>query len=174
MDIMIRQETVRDFNEVYELVKAAFKTMPFADGDEQDLVARLRNSEAFIPALSLVAESEGVIVGHVLFTRLKIGDYIALALAPVSVLPQFQRQGIGGQLILEGHRIAKALGYGAVVLIGHADYYPRFGYQPASLWHLVAPFEVPDEAFMAAELVPGALNGVSGMIEYAKEFFETN
>jgi predicted N-acetyltransferase YhbS len=171
MDLLIRQEEEKDHDAVYQVVKTAFETMELADGDEQDLVNRLRKGEAFIPELSLVAEYDGKIIGHILFTKMKIGAHPSLALAPVAVLPEYQNRGVGGKLIVEGHRIAKELGYRSVIVVGHPRYYPRFGYQRASQCKITAPFEVPDEAFMVLELVEGGLTGVSGMIEYAPEFF---
>jgi predicted N-acetyltransferase YhbS len=171
MNIQIRQEQKKDIDAVYSVVKSAFEKMELADGDEQDLVDRLRKSQAFIPELSLVAESDGKVIGHILFTKMKIGGHPSLALAPVAVLPEYQKQGVGGKLIREGHRIAKELGFNSVILVGHPAYYPRFGYSPASKWKITAPFEVPDKAFMVLELVEGGLTGVSGMIEYAPEFF---
>jgi predicted N-acetyltransferase YhbS len=104
---------------------------------------------------------------------MKIGGQPSLALAPVAVLPEYQNQGIGGKLIMEGHRLARELGYGSVIVVGHPAYYPRFGYKPASRWNITASFEVPDEAFMALELLEGGLKDVSGEIEYVKEFFES-
>jgi predicted N-acetyltransferase YhbS len=172
MDILIRQEQKEDIDSVYRVVKSAFETMEQASGDEQDLVNRLRKSEAFIPELSLVAECDGKIIGHILFTKMKIGDHPSLALAPVAVLPEYQNQGVGGKLIVEGHHIARELGYGSVIVVGHPAYYPRFGYKLASQWKITAHFEVPDEAFMVLELIEGGLKDVSGVIEYAKEFFE--
>jgi predicted N-acetyltransferase YhbS len=172
MDILIRQEQKEDIDSVYRVVKSAFETMEQASGDEQDLVNRLRKSEAFIPELSLVAECDGKIIGHILFTKMKIGDHPSLALAPVAVLPEYQNQGVGGKLIVEGHHIARELGYGSVIVVGHPAYYPRFGYKLASQWKITAPVEVPDEAFMVLELIEGGLKDVSGVIEYAKEFFE--
>jgi predicted N-acetyltransferase YhbS len=174
MNIKIRQETEKDHDQVYQLVRSAFENMAQAGGDEQDLVDRLRRSSAFIPELSLVAVGDVGIVGHILFTKMKIGSHPSLALAPVAVLPGYQKMGIGGQLIREGHRIAKNLGFTSVIVVGHASYYPRFGYLPASRWRITAPFEVPDEAFMVIELVPGALENVNGMIAYAREFFPDN
>jgi predicted N-acetyltransferase YhbS len=171
MEIIIRQETEKDHAEVYQLVKSAFEGMEFADGDEPELVVRLRKSSAFIPELSLVAVKQDEIVGPILFTKMRIGSRPSLALAPVAVLPSYQKKGIGGQLIREGHRIAKKLGHDSVIVVGHAAYYPRFGYLPASRWKITAPFEVPDDAFMAIELVPGSLKNACGMIKYAKEFF---
>lgn len=132
---------------------------------------RLRKSEAFIPELSLVAEIDGKIVGQVLFSKIKVGDTVQVALAPVSVLPEYQGKGIGGMLIKEGHSIAKNLGYEFSILLGHPTYYPKFGYLPASGFGIKAPFDVPDEAFMAINL-KGLDTKLNGMVEYAKEFFE--
>jgi predicted N-acetyltransferase YhbS len=173
MNILIRQEQEKDFGAVYQVVKSAFETMEEASGDEQDLVNRLRKSPAFIPELSLVAELDGQVIGHILFTKMKIGDHPSLALAPVAVLPAYQKQGIGGKLIEEGHRIARDLGYGSIIVVGHPAYYPRFSYTRASTWAIQAPFDVPDEAFMVLELREGGLKGVSGMIAFAPEFIES-
>lgn len=110
--MLIRQETTNDHNTVYNLIREAFAGAEHSDGTEQDLVEALRkNQEAFIPELSLVAEEKGVITGHILFTKMKVGDDTVLALAPLSVKPEYQRQGIGMALIREGHRIAAVLGY---------------------------------------------------------------
>jgi predicted N-acetyltransferase YhbS len=118
---------------------------------------------------------EGEIVGHTLFTKILINNgketYPSLALAPVAVLPNYQGKGIGGKLIVEGMKRASSLGFGSVIVLGHKDYYPRFGFVPASKYEISAPFEEPDEEFMALELKPGALNDVTGTVEYAKEFF---
>jgi len=174
MEILIRQETKADFDCVYEVVKKAFQNVAHTTHDEQNLVVRLRNSTAFIPALSLVAVVNDKIVGHILFTKIKIkGDkkeYSSLALAIVSVLPEMQSKGIGEKLILEGHKIVLGLGLNSVIVIGHPGYYPRFGYVPASRFGITVPFDVPDEAFMAYELTVNALSDTKGIVEYPKEF----
>ena len=103
----IRQETKKDYEEVYKVVKIAFETAEHSDGNEQDLVVALRNSSSFIPELSLVAIQDNKIVGYILFTKIKIGEYEELALAPLVVLPEYQKQGIGKKLIEKGHQIAK-------------------------------------------------------------------
>jgi len=176
MKVTIRQETEGDYKVVYQLIEEAFKSMPYSDHDEHNLVNRLRMSPSFIPELSLVAELEGEMVGHILFTKVQIkgsaGSFPGLSLAPVSVLPKYQGQGIGGQLILKGHQIAQSLGYHCVALIGHDGYYPRFGYQQSHLYGITFPFEISPEYAMVVELKEGALNGVMGQVEYDPAFFE--
>ena len=172
--VEIRQELAGDWKRVEEVVEAAFRGEEMSDGTEQLLVARLRGSAAFVPDLSLVAEVEGQIVGHVLVTRIVVREgeqaHGSLALAPVSVEPEWQGRGIGGRLIEAAHEVARKMGFGSVVLLGHAGYYPRFGYRKAIDFGIRLPFEVPDENCMAVELTPGALDGVSGMVEYPPEF----
>ena len=107
----IRKETATDHAAVYSVVKRAFEHAEHADGNEQDLVNALRKGDAFIPELSLVAEADGKVVGHIMFTRATVDGKPVLALAPLSVLPEYQRKGIGKALIQEGHKIAKELGY---------------------------------------------------------------
>ena len=138
------------------------------------MVERLRNSKAFIPELSLVAELAGQIVGYILLTKIEIKNeqqvFKSLALAPVSVLPEFQNKGIGGTLILKAHEIAKSLGYESVILLGHQDYYPKFGYVQTSQFGITLPFIVPTENCMAIELESNALISVTGVVDYPKEF----
>ncbi len=167
--MVIRQEKPSDLTNIYTVVKAAFDHAEHADGNEPDLVNALRSSNAYIPALSLVAEIDGKIVGHILFTQLRIGESVQLALAPLSVLPAYQRQGIGAALIREGHRKAQALGYAFSVVLGSETYYPKFGYQPARHYGIFPPFDVPDQNFMACKLADPA-HAVSGIVQYAEEF----
>ena len=172
MKIVIRQEQRKDLGPIYSAVKSAFEKVEHSDGDEQNLVNRLRSSEAFIPELSLVAELGNKIIGHILFTKIKIGENVSLALAPVSVVPEYQGRGVGSKLVSKGHEIAKSLGFGSVVVLGHPAYYPRFGYVSASKWDVKAPFEVPDDCFMALELVEDGLKNVRGVVQYPNTFFE--
>ncbi|MEK3745659.1 N-acetyltransferase [Brevibacillus sp. FSL K6-0770] len=172
----IRAEKPSDYLATEQVVQAAFADEPFSDHSEHLLVSRLRASDAFIPALSLVYEEHDSIVGHLLLSKIEIvhaggSSHQALALAPVSVLPSQQGKGIGTALINKSIEIAKELGYTAIVVLGHAKYYPKFGFRPASQWDIRAPFEVPDEAFMALELVPGGLDGVHGTVRYSPAFF---
>lgn len=170
----IRQETKNDYKAVFNLIKEAFKNEALSDHKEQFLVERLRKSDAFIPELSIVAEIDKKIVGYILTTKLKIknesNEFESLALAPVSVLPEFQGKGIGGKLIIESHKKAKELGHKSIVLLGHENYYPKFGYQQADTFGIEFPFNVPKQNCMAVELIENGLKNVNGMVEYPKEF----
>ena len=165
----IREERPEDYAAIHALVKAAFAGVQHADGNEQDLVAALRKEAAYIPGLALVAEETGRIVGHVLFTKAQVGLAEVVALAPLAVLPAHQGKGVGSALIQAGHKAARALGYAYSVVLGSADYYPRFGYVPADTLGILPPFEVPRENFMVCKLTPSA-PAISGMMVYAKAF----
>lgn len=165
----IRQENKKDYAEVYNVIKKAFMSAEHCDGNEQDLVVNLRESNNFIPELSLVAIDDNKIVGYILFTKIRIGKYEELALAPLAVLPEYQKQGIGKKLIEEGHKKAKKLDYQYSIVLGSERYYPKLGYVPASQYGIKAPFEVPNENFMAIELNNTDVE-ITGVVEYAKEF----
>lgn len=169
--LVIRAETAKDADAVRKLNKKAFK-----GNSESKLVDALRGSDGFIPGLSLVAEKGGKVVGHILFSPVRIkglnGAAPALALAPMAVLPGYQNQGIGSELVKFGLNECRKTGHKIIVVVGHPEYYPRFGFVKAGEKGLKLPFEAPDEVFMALELSPGALNDVSGTIEYPKEFHE--
>ncbi len=172
---VIRQEKATDFSQVAEVIELAFRNMEENDHTEHFLVERLRESDAYIPDLSLVAETtEGQIVGHIMLSKVKVQDgekvFTALAVAPLSVLPEYQRMGIGGKLIREAHRRASELGYAVTVLLGHKDYYPRFGYKKASLFGIRFPFEAPDDYCMVAELKKNGLEDLRGMVCYPDAF----
>ena len=167
--LIIRQENKNDYEEVYNVIKTAFETAEHSDGNEQDLVVALRKSDNFIPELSLVAVMDNKIVGYILFTKIKIGKQEELALAPIGVLPEYQKQGIGRTLIQEGNKKAKELGYHYSVVLGSDKYYPKFGYVSAKEYGIVAPFDVPDENFMAIKLNDTDIE-IKGIVQYAKEF----
>ena len=174
--MIIRQEQTQDYKKVFKVIEAAFKNVEYSDQSEPFLVERLRQSDAFIPELSLVATIDDEIVGHILLTKITIKDTNrntpSLALAPVSVLPEYQGQGIGGAFIKAAHVESKLLGHQSVILLGHENYYPRFGYQQTEQFGIKLPFEVPKENCMAIELVKNALQNVSGTVVYPKAFFE--
>ena len=175
-NMRIRQEQPSDYKAVFALIEEAFRNEEYSDHHEHFLVERLRKSDAFVPELSLVAEANDQIVGHILLTRISIGKNTkqndSLALAPVSVLPLYQNKGVGGKLIMEAHRIAAELGFRAVILLGHKNYYPRFGYKPAHEYGIELPFDVPREYCMARQLRENGLKGIMGTVHYAKEFYE--
>lgn len=174
MKIKIRPENQGDHDAVFSLIEKAFQPMQMSDHREQFLVERLRKSNAFIPSLSLVAETDDRVVGYILLTKLKIENehdvFDSLALAPVAVLPTYQGRGIGGMLIKQAHDEARKIGHKSVVLLGHADYYPRFGYKQADQFGIKLPFDVPKENCMVIELVENGLKGVSGTVVYPDEF----
>ncbi len=164
----IRQENTDDYKAVF-----AVNELAFGQVDEGELVDRVRKGNCFIPELSLVAVADGQIVGHILFSKIEIkngAEFESLALAPMAVLPEFQKTGIGGKLIVEGLRIAKALGHESVIVLGHKEYYPKFGFKKASTWGITCPLDVPDEYFMAIEFVAGTLSGKAGTVVYPPEF----
>ena len=160
--LVIRTEQKEDYAQVYHVIIEAFKSAKHSDGNEQDLVVKLRKSQSFVPELSLVAIVENKIVGHILFTKAMINTTEVLVLAPLSVLPEFQKQGIGQALIQEGHKIAQNLGYNYSIVLGDFSYYSKAGYVPASQYGIVPPFDVADENFMAISFDnnPQPLNGV--------------
>ncbi|MHB0995638.1 MAG: GNAT family N-acetyltransferase [Elusimicrobiales bacterium] len=169
--VTIRPEAPADYPGIRKANKKAFKRK-----EESKLVDAMRESENFIPALSLVAELDGQVVGHILFSAITIKgpeqETPALALAPMCVLPEYQGRGIGGALLRRGLEACRELGHKLVVVVGHEDYYPRFGFVQAGEKGLVLPFEAPPGIFMVLELQPGALAGVSGEIIYPREFHE--
>jgi len=170
MDVKIRKEEEKDNKRVYEVNRLAFQ-----QENESKLIEKIRKGENFVPELSLVAEIDDEIVGHILFSKINIiGDAIfeSLALAPMAVIPEFQKQGIGGKLIKKGIEKAKELGFDSIIVLGHKEYYPKFGFQKASKWGIKCPFDVPDEVFMAIELANKALENKAGTVKYPKEFME--
>lgn len=175
--IKVRQESKFDIDAVSNTIIAAYKDVAYSNKREQLMVDRLRKSNAFIPELSIVAENENEnIVGHILLTKIYIQNqnhlYEGLALAPLSIKPEFQNKGIGGRLIIESHLIAKELGHKYIVVLGHSKYYPKFGYELTSKYHIEVPIKVHEENCMIISLAENGLSGVSGMVVFSKEFFE--
>ena len=159
-NLMVRQEDLGDTSAVHAVNEAAFERQ-----DEADLVDSLRS--AGVVLLSLVAEVEQQIVGHILFSRMWIdgdGEAVpAAALAPVAVLPGHQRRGIGERLIRTGLDYLSKQQERIVIVLGHPEYYSRFGFSSEQARSLESPF--PPEAFMALELVPDALSGIRGRFD---------
>ncbi|MGE7022592.1 GNAT family N-acetyltransferase [Solibacillus cecembensis] len=175
MEILIRSERTEEYSTTEEVIRKAFLDEEYSDQKEHLLVNRIRQSDAFIPELSLVAiDQDNEIIGHILLSKITIvnGENIAdsLALAPVCVAPEHQKKGIGSQLIQEALKMAKELGYQSVIVLGHKDYYPKFGFKQASSWNIRAPFEVPSEVFMSLELAENSLKNVQGVVHYSDAF----
>jgi putative acetyltransferase len=167
MNVSIRPEASSDHDAVRRVNRLAF-----GQEAEARLVDALRVG-GYV-RLSLVAEKDGQVVGHILFSDLPIigknSMTPSLALAPMAVLPECQKQGIGSALVRHGLEICRQQGHRIVLVVGHPNYYPRFGFSSALASQLESPYA--GEAFMALELVPGALAGVAGRVEYAPSFNE--
>ena len=165
----IRQECEADYPEICRLVKDAFAGAEHADGSEQDLVEALRKGAAYLPELALVAEVNGILAGHIMLTRAAVGGDPVRALAPLSVRPEFQRQGVGAALMEEAHRRAAALGAAYILVLGSEHYYPRAGYRPAEEFGVTVPEGIPSANFMVLKLREDA-EPLNGAVNYAPEF----
>ena len=165
--IRIRHETADDADGVRAVNDAAF-----GQPDESRIVDAVRAAKH--ATVSLVAEEGARIIGHILFTPMTLeppcGTVRLVALGPMAVTPDRQRIGVGTALVRTGLAECRRGGAQAVVVIGHTPFYARFGFRPASQYGLRSPFEVPDEVFMAVELVPAALAGAAGQVVYLPEF----
>ncbi len=165
--LTIRLETPEDQASIHHVNQEAF-----GQSQEADIVDGLRARSAL--AISLVAVQETLIVGHMAFSKVEVtseqSSFEALALAPLAVLPAYQNKGIGSQLVLAGLNECRRLGYEIIVVLGHPDYYPRFGFVPAKPKGIKCEFEVPDEAWMVLELRVGALAGRQGKVRFQPEF----
>lgn len=159
----------------YRAAISRITTLAFGRPSEARLIEELRLGSTFIPGLSLVALNDHEPIGHILLSAVQIkgADGVAtpsLALAPMSVLPEHQKKGVGTALVRAALERAGNSGHGSVIVLGHPEYYPRFGFRPASEWGIRAPFAASDGAFMAMELHAGALHGVGGVVGYPDVF----
>jgi len=165
--VIIRPETIEDQEGIREVNRLAF-----GSNREGSLVDSLRiNARPFI---SLVAVVDDQVVGHISFSPVSIespkGTFNAMGLAPMSVRPEYQNQGIGSQLVRAGLDQCARIGETNVVVLGHPRYYPRFGFVPASQKGLRSEYDVPDDTFMVLELAPGSLAGRTGLVKYRPDF----
>lgn len=173
MDILLRKSLQPDGRAISDVISAAFGAV---EGQEiTDLVSALLADPGAYPGLSLVASINDRIIGYILFTRTQIRNsrrqVSSVILAPLAVHPEYQHQGIGGQLIKEGIEQLKAAGVELVFVLGHPGYYPRYGFSPAGLAGFDAPYPVPLEnsaAWMVQELQPGVIGHVSGQVVCAE------
>lgn len=164
MEIEIRDEKPEDIPAIHALNDQAF-----GQTQEACIVDALRKNGA--ATLSLVAALGGRVVGHILYSPTTIaGKLDGAALGPMSVSPEHQRKGIGSKLVRAGNERLKQKGYPFVIVLGHAEYYPRFGFRPASQYGVTCEWEVPDDVFMLLALDTGRMQGVSGRVQYRPEF----
>jgi len=162
--VYVRIAVPQDEDAVFAVEREAF-----GGTVEAELVAALIAGDAYIPDLSLVAEHDGSIVGHVLFTRARAGAVDAVLLAPLAVAPDWQGRGVGSALAREGLRRAAEMGFGLALVLGHPGYYPRFGFEPAEPFGIMPPYPVePSEAWMVVELTPGTLEKAAGTVRVAE------
>jgi putative acetyltransferase len=165
--IVIRAETIQDHSAVHSVIESAF-----GQASEADLVDALRKVAS--PQISLVAVQDDQIVGHIFFSPVSVESerdiFTAIGLAPLAVLPEYQNHGIGSRLIQEGLMECQRRGQDIVFVVGHPEYYPRFGFTVAKEKGFRCEYPVPDEVFMVAELKPGALGGKQGLVKYLPEF----
>ncbi len=164
--MLIRAEKESDRDSVHALNMAAFQSP-----SEANLVDALRQQVE--PLVSLVAEEDGVIVGHIMFSPVSLSnnsDLKVMGLAPMAVAPAHQRKGIGSALVRAGLEQCRKLDFDAVVVLGHPEYYLRFGFSPSSRFGIDSEYDVPEEVFMALELRPNALSGRSAVVRYHPAF----
>jgi putative acetyltransferase len=171
LDVNIRQESAPDSAEVLEVIRLAF-----GSNVESQLVEKFRQNPNYVPELSLVAEYEGHVIGHILFFPIEVkvdGEVLqTLVLAPLSVHPSYQRRGVGGELTKAGLVAVKKRGYPSVLVVGHPNYYPRFSFRRASEWGLKIKEADPPEAFMAIEFVEGGLRKSKESFCFPMELFD--
>lgn len=165
--VMIRTETIEDQDEIRLVTRLAF-----GRNNEATLVDSLRMNAR--PFISLVALVDDQVVGHISFSPVSIesprGSFNAIGLAPLSVRPECQNQSIGSKLVREGLNRCARIGETNVVVLGHPNYYPRFGFVPASQKGLRCEYDVADEVFMVLELAPNSLAGRTGLVKYHPDF----
>ena len=164
--MLVRKERKEDIHGIHRVNGSAFET-----DAEARLVDILRDQAH--PTISLVADYLGELAGHIMFSPVTLDGHPELnimGLAPMAVLPEHQGKGIGTGLVQAGLEECKKLGVGAVVVLGHPEYYPRFGFVPASRYGIRCEYDVPDDVFMVKELQEGYLGGVTGTIKYHAAF----
>jgi len=162
--IAIREEQAADIVAI-----RALNTRTFGQPREAAIVDTIRSNDNAL--LSLVATADYDVVGHILYSPASIGDVRGAALGPMAVLPAFQRQGIGSTLVEHGNQQMKDAGQPFIIVLGHAAFYPRFGFLPGSRRGITCEWNVPDSAFMVLVLDEPRMRGVRGLAKYSDEFW---
>ena len=161
--IEVRREQPDDLQAVRDVNQRAF-----GQRLEGDLVDALRTNQGVL--LSLVATIDGQVVGHILYSPAAIGQVRGAALGPMAVVPDRQRQGVGSQLVQTGNQMMKVSGSPFIIVLGHPEFYPRFGFTPARALGITCAWDVPDDVFMVLRLDEAKTRGMSGRAEYRPEF----
>ena len=165
--ILITEENESSYDQTWDL-----NVQAFGRDAEANLVNILR--ESGFPYISLIALKDDLLLGHIFFTPVELTEYEhrlnIMGLGPMAVKPEYQKKGIGSMLIKAGLEECKKNGCHAVVVLGHPDYYPKFGFNPSAIYNIKCEYDVPSEAFMVLELTKGVLKGKSGIIKYNNAF----
>lgn len=169
MNLTIRTENEKEFNQIYDFVRTAFETAKVSDGTEQDFVNQLRASGNYIPELALVAEINGSIVGHIMLTKYVVHNsdqnHDVLLLAPLAVGLDYRSQGVGSKLVINSFELAREMGFTAVVLVGDPGYYARFGFKCSADFGIHCD-GIPAQYVQACELVEDSLSNVFGILKF--------
>lgn len=172
--MQIRTVRKEDYAAISNLIMTAFSKSPSGYSNEAELVEKLRLAPTYRKSFEVVADQMGQIVGHGLLSEVKVKSAsqstTGLCLAPLSVAPAKQKQGIGQRILAELEQRAKKAGYPFISVLGWPDYYSKFGYQRASLFKIKPPFPAPDDTFMIKALTPNGLKGVNGTVQYLPAF----
>lgn len=175
-EVSIRGERLHDSAKIRDVVLRAFADVAYSDHREHLMIDRLRETSAYIPELSIIAEMDGELIGHIMLTRAHIvsarRSLVTLALAPLSVVPERQSCGVGALLVGAARQRASDLGFESIVLIGIRSYYARFGFEPLSSYAIALPFKAPEQNCMILPLTPDALQDVSGTVRFAEGWLD--
>ncbi|WP_414043861.1 GNAT family N-acetyltransferase [Macrococcus sp. EM39E] len=164
----IRQATYEDLKEIIHTTQLAFENEEMSDNQEHKLVEELMQSDSYIAELSVVALVGDTIVGHIMYSKIKINENNGLAMAPLSIHPDYQKQGIGTALMT--YTLSKIPIDQPIVILGHPSYYTKFGFIPASTYNIKPPFDVPDNVFMVRASEEVKNKGIQGTVIYDDAF----
>lgn len=179
MDITLRPEQPLDYRACEDLTREAFWNLFKPGCDEHYLLHVMRNDSSFIPELDFVAVKDGRIIGNIVYVKGSVIDsdgarHEVITFGPVSVLPEYQKSGVGSRLILHTLDLARKLGYSAVIILGHPDYYPKFGFKRAREFGLTTETGETFDPFMALELITGSLSMIGGGVFHESGVYKVN